>query len=131
MINDLVIVGSRTMIDTTIVPMTSRMGNAVLCCLIFFKNAISSVFISAKLNKEEANIARQAYASLLWTKQFYHYIVDAWLKGDPSMPSPPSERLQGRNSGYEWSQLFNRDVISMPDKWESPWVGINKFHLTV
>lgn len=65
-------------------------------------------------------ISRQAYAGLLWTKQFYHYIVESWLQGDPEMPTPPSERKYGRNA-LEWKHLFNRDVISMPDKWEYPW----------
>ncbi|KXK04435.1 MAG: hypothetical protein NBKEAIPA_00584 [Nitrospirae bacterium] len=64
-------------------------------------------------------VQRQAFAGLLWTKQFYHYEVDRWLKGDPAGPEPPPERLRGRNS--EWMHLYNADVISMPDKWEYPW----------
>ena len=56
---------------------------------------------------------------MLWTKQYYHYVVSDWLDGDPSQPPPPPERLQGRN--HEWRHLFSRDVISMPDKWEFPW----------
>ncbi|MDQ2900007.1 MAG: glucosidase [Acidobacteriota bacterium] len=64
-------------------------------------------------------IARQAYGSLLWTKQFYYYAVQDWLEGDPSQPKPPESRWDGRNSG--WLHLFNRDVISMPDNWEYPW----------
>ena len=71
------------------------------------------------LTGQRALIARQAYAGLLWTKQFYHYNVRDWLRGDPNRPHPPAERLQGRNS--DWSHLANRDVISMPDKWEYPW----------
>lgn len=70
-------------------------------------------------------MSRQAYAGLLWSKQFYHYIIHDWLFGDPEMPPPPSERLKGRNSEAEWKQLFNRDVVSMPDKWEYPWVGVD------
>jgi hypothetical protein len=65
------------------------------------------------------SIARQANAGLLWSKQFYNYVVDDWLKGDPNFPPPPPERLSGRNS--DWHQLFSRDVISMPDTWEYPW----------
>ncbi len=65
------------------------------------------------------DIMRQAYAGLLWTKQFYHYVVSTWLDGDPSGPQGSDARKQGRNS--EWRHLFNRDVISMPDKWEYPW----------
>jgi hypothetical protein len=68
---------------------------------------------------EERNVARQAYAGLLWSKQFYHYIVKEWIEGDPNMPSPPASRKDGRNA--EWAHLFNRDVLSMPDKWEYPW----------
>ena len=64
-------------------------------------------------------MVRQAYAGLLWTQQFYHYDVRAWLDGDPTMPPPPASRLEGRNA--EWRHLYNRDVISMPDKWEYPW----------
>jgi hypothetical protein len=62
---------------------------------------------------------RQALAGLLWSKQFYHYVVRDWLRGDPGAPPPPTERLEGRNSG--WDHLFNADVLSMPDKWEYPW----------
>jgi hypothetical protein len=62
---------------------------------------------------------RQAFAGLLWSKQFYHYVVKDWLEGDPACPSPPAERKHGRN--HEWTHLYNADVISMPDKWEYPW----------
>ncbi len=62
---------------------------------------------------------RQAYAGLLWSKQFYHYDVRAWLQGDPAHPTTDSARLTGRNA--EWGHLYNRDVLSMPDKWEYPW----------
>ena len=62
---------------------------------------------------------RQALAGMLWSKQFYHYVVRDWLKGDPGAPAPPAERVSGRN--HEWSHLYNADVISMPDKWEYPW----------
>ena len=71
------------------------------------------------LGREEANVARQAYAGLLWTKQFYHFVVADWLEGDSEQPPPPAERRKGRNS--DWPHLFNRDIISMPDKWEYPW----------
>ena len=65
------------------------------------------------------NITRQAYAGLLWTKQFYHYAVADWLEGDPAQPAPPPSRWTGRNS--DWTHVYNRDVISMPDNWEYPW----------
>ena len=75
--------------------------------------------IPSQLTTEERAISRQAYAGLLWTKQFYYYVVDSWIHGDPNSPPPPPGREVGRNS--DWSHLFNRDVISMPDKWEYPW----------
>jgi hypothetical protein len=75
--------------------------------------------ISPALSAEERRVARQAYAGLVWSKQFYHYVVPHWLEGDPAFPAPPSERRGGRNA--EWGHLYNRDVISMPDKWEYPW----------
>ncbi|MCE9525282.1 MAG: hypothetical protein K8R36_04425 [Planctomycetales bacterium] len=75
--------------------------------------------IPGKLPAAQKEVARQAYAGLLWSKQFYHYIVEDWLKGDPETPTPPASRLTGRNS--DWPQLFNRDIISMPDTWEYPW----------
>jgi hypothetical protein len=65
------------------------------------------------------SVQRQAFAGMLWSKQFYCYEVKAWLEGDPAQPPTPPERLHGRNSG--WTHLYNSDVISMPDKWEYPW----------
>ena len=71
------------------------------------------------VSDEQRAIQRQAFAGLLWNKQFYHYVVDQWLDGDPGQPAPPKERLSGRNS--EWRHLYNERVMSMPDKWEFPW----------
>ncbi|HEY6509565.1 MAG TPA: hypothetical protein VIY56_16200 [Vicinamibacterales bacterium] len=71
------------------------------------------------LSPDARLVARQALAGMLWSKQFYHYVVSDWLEGDPAQPSPPPERRQGRN--HQWTNLFARDVISMPDKWEFPW----------
>ncbi|HSQ13635.1 MAG TPA: hypothetical protein VLM90_11465 [Candidatus Deferrimicrobium sp.] len=68
---------------------------------------------------DRAAIMRQAAAGLLWSKQYYYYDVNRWLKGDPAQPEPPPERARGRNR--EWRHLYNTDVISMPDKWEYPW----------
>jgi mannosylglycerate hydrolase MGH1-like protein len=68
---------------------------------------------------DEALVMRQAFAGMLWSKQFYNYDVERWLRGDPGQPPPPAERLKGRNAG--WRHLYNHDVISMPDKWEYPW----------
>jgi hypothetical protein len=65
------------------------------------------------------NVQRQAFAGMLWSKQYYYYDVSQWLDGDPGRPAPPKERLDGRNS--TWRHLHNADIISMPDKWEYPW----------
>ena len=66
---------------------------------------------------ELGNVQRQAFAGLLWTKQFYHYVIEDWLNGDSNQPTP--RRYNARNQ--EWMHLFNDDIISMPDKWEFPW----------
>jgi hypothetical protein len=68
---------------------------------------------------EEKMIQRQAFAGMLWSKQFYYYDVHQWLKGDPKQPEPPPSRMKGRN--HEWLHINNADIISMPDKWEYPW----------
>jgi hypothetical protein len=75
--------------------------------------------IPGTLDEDGRRVMRQAFAGVLWSKQFYHYHVWRWLEGDPAYPAPPPERLGGRN--HEWTHLYNEDVISMPDKWEYPW----------
>ena len=75
--------------------------------------------VPADLSPDAALVMRQALAGLLWSKQFYHYVVKEWLDGDPGQPPPPPERRQGRN--HDWIHLYNDDVISMPDTWEYPW----------
>ncbi|HMD60790.1 MAG TPA: hypothetical protein VKG78_05145, partial [Opitutaceae bacterium] len=75
--------------------------------------------IPAGSTPDERNVIRQGYAGLLWSKQFYYYVVDHWLEGDPATLGPPPSRKQGRNR--EWHHLHSRDIISMPDKWEYPW----------
>ena len=90
----------------------------IFSCNDFFFS--SSQIIPANCTPAEKSMARQCYAGLLWSKQFYHYIVESWLGGDQSTPTPPESRKSGRNT--EWKHLFNRDIISMPDKWEYPWV---------
>ena len=75
--------------------------------------------VPRKLSDDARNVMRQAFAGLLWSKQFYHYDVGRWLQGDPTGPALPAERMNGRN--HEWRHLYNEDVISMPDKWEYPW----------
>jgi len=74
---------------------------------------------SAKLTDAERVIVRQGYAGLLWSRQFYNYIVEEWLNGDPNMPPPPEGRENERNSN--WMHVYSRDVLSMPDTWEYPW----------
>ena len=68
---------------------------------------------------DERLVQRQAYAGLIWTKQFYHFDVARWLEGDPTQPKPPESRKDGRNK--DWKHLNNAEIISMPDKWEYPW----------
>jgi len=75
--------------------------------------------IPSHLSDDARHVMRQAFGGLLWSKQFYHYVVKDWLEGDPAQPRPPASRLTGRN--HAWTQLYNSDVISMPDKWEYPW----------
>ena len=70
-------------------------------------------------DEEQRDIQRQAFAGMVWSKQYFHYEVSRWLKGDPTQPPPPPERKRGRN--HEWTHLKNADVVSMPDKWEYPW----------
>lgn len=77
------------------------------------------VVLPAELADDAKLVARQAFAGMLWSKQYYHFVVSEWLEGDPAVPTPPRERWQGRN--HNWRHLFNSDVISMPDKWEFPW----------
>jgi len=70
-------------------------------------------------SEELKNIQRQAWAGMIWGKQFYYYNVEKWIKGDPAGPPPPPERKKGRN--HDWRHLNNSDIISMPDSWEYPW----------
>jgi hypothetical protein len=72
-----------------------------------------------ELSPDARSVMRQALAGLLWSKQFYHFDVSRWLRGDPAGPPPALERCDGRNS--RWTHLYNDDILSMPDKWEYPW----------
>ena len=71
------------------------------------------------ISEDARSVMRQALSGMLWSKQFYHYDVLTWLTGDPGQPPPPEERWNGRNKN--WTQLYNDDIVSMPDKWEYPW----------
>jgi hypothetical protein len=75
--------------------------------------------VAKDLSADAKLVMRQGFAGMMWNKQFYHYDVRTWLDGDPAGPPPPKERLQGRN--HDWTQLYNDDVVSMPDNWEYPW----------
>jgi len=93
-------------------------------CAEFYKDVLPR-----DTNTEDAMICRQGYAGLLWTKQFYEFIVDDWIHGKSDEPAPPESRKQGRNHG--WGHFFARDVFSMPDKWEYPWFAAwdTAFHM--
>jgi hypothetical protein len=80
-----------------------------------FYQALSDVTVPAA----ELEVQRQAFAGMLWSKQFFFYDVTTWLRGDPGQPPPPQQRQDGRNAA--WVHLDTADVISMPDKWEYPW----------
>ena len=67
---------------------------------------------------DERVVQRQAFAGLIWNKQFYYLDVPRWLKGDPGQPKPPDSRLHGRD--IDWRNMNNADILSMPDNWEYP-----------
>ncbi|HTD32422.1 MAG TPA: hypothetical protein VK665_02080 [Candidatus Elarobacter sp.] len=73
----------------------------------------------APLDEDDAAIQRRAFAGMIWSKQFYNYVVRDWLSGDPRTPPPPESRKHGRNA--HWKHVYNDDVLSMPDTWEYPW----------
>jgi hypothetical protein len=75
--------------------------------------------LSAATDNETFSIQRQAFAGMLWSKQYFNIDIPRWLKGDPGQPAPPEQRKTGRN--HQWNSLNNEDIISMPDKWEYPW----------
>jgi hypothetical protein len=64
-------------------------------------------------------VQRQAFAGMIWSKQFFYFDIPQWLQGDETQIAPPLERKHGRN--WEWDHLNNADILSMPDKWEYPW----------
>jgi hypothetical protein len=71
------------------------------------------------LDEDGRRIYRQAMAGLLWSKQYYGYIVQQWLDGDPAQPPPPAAHRRARNA--DWPHFHATDVLSMPDTWEYPW----------
>ena len=90
--------------------MTARIAEADA-----FYNSIGS----AELSEDARRVMRQAFAGLLWSKQFYKFDVVHWLDGDPAQPTPPDSRHTGRD--HDWRHLNANDIISMPDTWEYPW----------
>jgi hypothetical protein len=80
----------------------------------FYRNRLP-----AESTDEERRVMRQIFAGLVWSKQFFYYVIDQWRNGDPAQPPPPDGHRHGRNR--DWRHVYNRDVISMPDKWEYPW----------
>jgi len=93
--------------------------DAVMTARAAEADAFHAATTPTDLDADERTVHRQARAGLLWSKQFYHVDVAAWLDGDPAQPPPPPARRGGRNA--DWRHLYNRDVVSMPDKWEYPW----------
>ena len=76
-------------------------------------------FVPKKCDNDSVNIQRQAFAGMMWTKQYYNIDVNAWLDGDKGQPAPAESRKSGRNA--DWRTLYTEDILSMPDKWEYPW----------
>ncbi|MFM9882072.1 MAG: MGH1-like glycoside hydrolase domain-containing protein [Burkholderiales bacterium] len=93
--------------------------DAIFATRIAEADAFYATTQSTHLNDDERRVQRQAFAGLLWSKQWYHYHVESWLDGDSAMPRPPGTRIKGRNA--HWRHLHNQDILSMPDKWEYPW----------
>ena len=76
--------------------------------------------VQSRITDEDMRrVQRQAFAGMLWSKQFYNYDITEWLEGDPAEPPPPASRRSGRNS--RWGHFAATDILSMPDKWEYPW----------
>ncbi|MBX5438575.1 MAG: glucosidase [Thermoflavifilum sp.] len=100
-------------------PLDAEALNALIAQRKAEADAFYQQWMPDDADTELAAIVRQAFAGLLWNKQFYHYDVSLWLDGDPLQPPPPPQRKQGRN--HNWRHLNNHDVLSMPDKWEYPW----------
>lgn len=75
--------------------------------------------IPQHLSEDIKNIQRQAFAGLLWNKQYYHFDIEKWLSQPDGIVQNNDARRKGRN--WDWQHLKNQDIILMPDKWEYPW----------
>jgi len=95
--------------------------DAVFAARLAEADAFYATKTDAAWSQEDRVIARHAWAGLLWTKQFYHYAIKEWLEGDPSQPPPPPGRAERARNREFSHHLYNRDIISVPDKWEYPW----------
>jgi hypothetical protein len=73
--------------------------------------------LAPNLDPDVKAVQRQAFAGMLWSKQFFHYDVTTWLKGDPGQPAPP----EGRSRNCDWKHVYSAEILSMPDTWEYPW----------
>ncbi|WP_339744893.1 glucosidase [uncultured Rubinisphaera sp.] len=93
--------------------------DSVMSQRIAESNEFYQSIIPQTATADQTDVMRQAYSGLLWSKQFYHYIVEDWLNGDTLVNSPPEPRKEGRN--HNWKHVYARDIISMPDTWEYPW----------
>lgn len=91
--------------------------------------AFHEALMPAGMPESSRPVLIQARAGLIWSKQFYNYVVTNWLEGDRNFQSPPASRKKGRNS--EWKHLHARDILSMPDTWEYPWFAAwdTAFHM--
>ena len=94
-------------------------AGAVFAARIAEADEFYATLAGGGLTADEALVQRQAFAGLIWNKQWYHLDVAEWLDGDPASGPPPESRLHGRNS--DWHELNAADVLSMPDTWEYPW----------
>ena len=101
---------------------------AVMAARLAEADAFYTQLTPPHATNDEAMVMRQAFAGMLWTKQWYHYDIEPWMKGDPAGSPPPESRKTGRNA--HWGHIDNADVISMPDKWEYPWYAVwdSAFH---
>ena len=105
--------------DASVTSIDPAAADAIFAARLAEADEFYATLISNDLTPDARNVMRQSFAGLLWSKQFYHYVVRDWLDGDPNAAPPPKARRCGRN--HDWLHLYNSDVISMPDKWEYPW----------
>lgn len=115
--------GARATLDLVLCPANSDFAPADVPALLDIRRYEADQFYDlvhrGLSNDEERRVQRQAYAGLLWSKQYYEFDVRRWLDGDPAQPAPPEPRKNGRNT--HWRHLAASSVLSMPDTWEYPW----------